>query len=248
MIYQINFAGKKTKGRGVGSIGKLACKDHEQWDAGLCYTPCPSGMLGVGPVCWEICKKGETDTGAFCGQWWPPNWRAKSSHPRGAGGITSKCTKGSDYDAGLCYDMCGSGMKGVGPVCWAVCQGSTPVDCGAACASSGGKCASSIFNMVEGVFEAITSILGMAFTGGASALLKAGVKGALKGTVMTMLKTVPKNSVKTILKNAGKKVLKAGMKDIEKAIDSENFDARELTNLDPTGIASMINNFVQSLC
>jgi len=242
------FCWKKSRGRGVGSIGKLACKDTEQWDAGLCYKPCPSGMKGVGPVCWEFCKSGESDTGAFCGHWWPPYWRAKKTQGRGVGGITSKCTQGADYDAGLCYEQCGPGMKGVGPVCWGTCTGDTPTDCGAACANSSKNCASEIFKMVGGVFEAITSIAGLVFTGGASAVAKAGVQGVIKGTVTGMLKTLSKNSVKTILKNAGKTVLKNGMKDIEKAIDTGNFDARELTNLDPTGIASMINNFVKSVC
>ncbi len=44
-------------------------------------------------------------------------------------------------DAGLCYDRCQSGTKGVGPVCWGQCGGARPFDCGAFCARDSGSCA-----------------------------------------------------------------------------------------------------------
>ncbi len=46
-----------------------------------------------------------------------------------------------ENDAGLCYDKCQSGMKGIGPVCWGQCGGARPVDCGAFCARDSGSCA-----------------------------------------------------------------------------------------------------------
>ena len=30
----------------------------------------------------------------------------------------SACAENQDMDAGLCYDKCKNGYKGVGPVCW----------------------------------------------------------------------------------------------------------------------------------
>lgn len=43
------------------------CPVGQQYEDGLCYTPCASGYKGVGPVCWETtCSAGFTDTGAFC--------------------------------------------------------------------------------------------------------------------------------------------------------------------------------------
>ena len=40
------------------------------------------------------------------------------SYGRGAGIITSECSGGKEYDAGLCYPKCEEGYSGVGPVCW----------------------------------------------------------------------------------------------------------------------------------
>lgn len=45
----------------------MICKEGEQQDAGLCYTPCKSGFNGVGPVCWGGCPAGWTQCGAACG-------------------------------------------------------------------------------------------------------------------------------------------------------------------------------------
>lgn len=44
---------KSSYGRGVGR--PLTCAPSQQYDAGLCYTPCPANMTGVGPVCWVNC-------------------------------------------------------------------------------------------------------------------------------------------------------------------------------------------------
>ena len=42
---------KNTHARGAGTI-PTGCGSKEN-DAGLCYDKCPSGMTGVGPVCWS---------------------------------------------------------------------------------------------------------------------------------------------------------------------------------------------------
>ncbi len=55
---------KGSYGRGAGS--PMGCKSNEQYDAGLCYTPCRSGYTGVGPVCWLGCPSGKTSCGAGC--------------------------------------------------------------------------------------------------------------------------------------------------------------------------------------
>jgi len=56
---------KDSYGRGVGV--PLGCDSNEDYDAGLCYPKCPSGFVGVGPVCWESCpKKRPSDDGAIC--------------------------------------------------------------------------------------------------------------------------------------------------------------------------------------
>jgi hypothetical protein len=44
---------KGSYGRGVGK--PMTCGSGEQYDAGLCYSPCPSGANGVGPLCYRDC-------------------------------------------------------------------------------------------------------------------------------------------------------------------------------------------------
>lgn len=81
-------------GRGVGT--PLSCASDEEYDAGLCYTPCNEGYNGVGPVCWK----------------------EDASYGRGVGTIPNRCASGEELDAGLCYPVCNEGYNGVGPVCW----------------------------------------------------------------------------------------------------------------------------------
>ena len=46
---------------------RARCAGGAQYDAGLCYTPCRAGFVGVGPVCWQQgCPPGFTDHGATC--------------------------------------------------------------------------------------------------------------------------------------------------------------------------------------
>lgn len=57
---------KQSYGRGVGTV-PTSCAGGLQYDAGLCYTPCRAGFVGVGPVCWEQgCPAGYADHGATC--------------------------------------------------------------------------------------------------------------------------------------------------------------------------------------
>ena len=53
---------KNTTGRGVGTI-PTGCAAGEEYDAGLCYSNCPGGMSGVGPVCWGQTPAGWTGCG-----------------------------------------------------------------------------------------------------------------------------------------------------------------------------------------
>jgi hypothetical protein len=57
---------KRSYGRGVGTV-PTRCAGGKEYDAGLCYTPCRAGFVGVGPVCWERgCPPGYADHGATC--------------------------------------------------------------------------------------------------------------------------------------------------------------------------------------
>ncbi|MEO8552339.1 MAG: hypothetical protein ABI678_20320, partial [Kofleriaceae bacterium] len=56
----VQIVAKPSYGRGVGTVLTSSC-GAKQLDAGLCYTPCPSGFRGVGPVCWQDCPAGYHD-------------------------------------------------------------------------------------------------------------------------------------------------------------------------------------------
>ncbi len=61
----VHIFGKQSFGRGVGQI-PTSCLSGMDYDAGLCYPPCPSGFTGIGPVCWGTCPNGYADHGATC--------------------------------------------------------------------------------------------------------------------------------------------------------------------------------------
>lgn len=56
---------KQSQGRGVGK--PMTCTASQDYDAGLCYSKCPAGSYGVGPVCWATCPAGySVNCGAAC--------------------------------------------------------------------------------------------------------------------------------------------------------------------------------------
>ena len=52
---------KDSYGRTAGK--PLGCTSDMEYDAGLCYPPCPEGAEGVGPVCWGHCPEGTSSCG-----------------------------------------------------------------------------------------------------------------------------------------------------------------------------------------
>jgi hypothetical protein len=106
---------KKTITIGVGKV-PICAPDHDK-DAGLCYSKCPAGYNGVGPVCWKPCPEGYKDDGATCRK--DVHIIKKDSYGRGVGKV--KKIDGGEKDAGLWYKACNAGYDGKGPVCWKIC-------------------------------------------------------------------------------------------------------------------------------
>lgn len=44
----------------------MICKPNEQYDAGLCYTPCNPGYKGIAHICWRVCPPHWAECGAAC--------------------------------------------------------------------------------------------------------------------------------------------------------------------------------------
>ena len=79
----------------------------------MCYPTCKSGYSGVGPVCWQNCPPGFTDTGADC--------LKPASYGRGAGYALwhkSECEsenpQGCEKNGLLYYPKCKEGFHSVG--------------------------------------------------------------------------------------------------------------------------------------
>ena len=44
----------------------MECAKTEEFDTGLCYTPCQAPSIGSGPTCWGNCPNGTFECGAAC--------------------------------------------------------------------------------------------------------------------------------------------------------------------------------------
>lgn len=98
------------------ACGQAGCPEDKENYNGLCYTRCKDGFktAGIAPyMCYknypEFEKNGMAHT--FL------NVTKASKTVVGSGIDTCRGNK-SDKDAGLCYEPCKKGMKGVGPMCW----------------------------------------------------------------------------------------------------------------------------------
>lgn len=107
----------------------LACPVGTEDSGGLCYVPCKAGYVGISSTCWEKCKDGQVDDGAFCRT--PGQVFAKASYGRTAG-TPLVCAANQESQGGLCYPRCIPGYYGVGPICWQYCRGGY-ADHGASC-------------------------------------------------------------------------------------------------------------------
>ncbi|KAJ6649527.1 hypothetical protein Bhyg_04763 [Pseudolycoriella hygida] len=141
-------------GRGAG---------YALWDKGKCerehgsceqngllhYPKCRAGFSPVGCcICSPNCPSGYTDAGAFC---------TKPSYGNGVGTSRLGCPSGKQYDAGLCYVPCPTGLIGVGPLCWSACGGGTSSYCGIFCTSTGAKCADVTLKIVGSAVKVAAS-------------------------------------------------------------------------------------------
>lgn len=132
---------RDSYGRGVGK--PMKCAAGQQYDAGLCYTPCREGYKGVGPVCWQSCAPGFRDDGAFCAK--PKPYGRGVGYPWKFGdkafsldGARARCAKahseGCEKHGEIIYPKCREGFHPVGCcICSPNCQlGQT--DIGVSCA------------------------------------------------------------------------------------------------------------------
>lgn len=241
-----SFCWKKTYGRGVGAVPST-CPNGEQSGA-LCYPKCKRNFHGVGPVCWA-------------------NAPRSGSYGRGVGEPMS-CPRGQENNAGLCYKPCREGTTGVGPVCWNDCPKQLPFNCGAGCAASQADCVGHVVNMVAAPSEVVATVVLAVATGGSSTAATVALRAAATGGKVAV-KTGGKALVKTAFSASGRAAAKASAKALLKqrakamgkqmAEDTLNSAANALVSLkeegvldwkdlDPTGVANVVDAFAKPLC
>lgn len=249
------FCWKDSYGRGVGTIPR-SCGYGKEMDAGLCYKRCDSGYYNVGPVCWAYCEKSYDDHGATC-FYSLFNFYFKSSYGRGVGTIPTNCGYNEEYDAGLCYTKCKDGYYGVGPVCWKRCNNRASVDCGAACASSSAACASNIFGLFKSLFDVFYSISETILTFGTVHIIRNSIELSVKATFTVAKKLAgegaSKEAIKKVISDSaasnGEKIGAEMLNAIvDKAYEQAEFDWKDFSKLDPTGITSAVLEFVKTGC
>ena len=232
------FCRKAEYGRGVGfpwefgdgltDSGMFArCeKKHGKGKCEKClaivYPKCKTGYKPVG---CNICTPKERDCAAAglggkflgsCAKKTFVTWPVK-------GGCANPATQ--ENDAGLCYPKCRRGYAGVGPVCWATCPDSMPVNCGASCAKDKSSCSLTLTDQVLApVMAAGNAALTVATLGtgtGAAAAAKggaAGAKVAAASAARATAKAALVKGVKTALRAKVKRLAKELSKDL--AIDA----------------------------
>lgn len=93
--------------------GQGGCPEGKEKTAGLCYDPCKPGFKSDGAM---LCWKQYDD---FDKRSWPLNTITSITKDMKTvvGSPLNYCGK-KEMDAGLCYEQCKKGTKGIGPVCW----------------------------------------------------------------------------------------------------------------------------------
>ena len=240
-------AGPECRKRGLDSCG---------W---LCYPPCPSShprKIGCN-LCGVSCSE-------YAGGSVPPSCMKKVKFSPGMQSPT--CSDNKEYDAGLCYNKCRDGYRGVGPVCWGqppIVNGRRWVNCGFGAANSDAACGEVITSQILGPLEMVAFVASagtssIATTGPKSAArMAAKLSKTFKGSKVKMMQDASKS-----LKKSTKKTLKE-MEPEDAAEFSSGIDtllssqteteavqaAAELAAMvDPTGVSSTIAAFAWDTC
>lgn len=190
---------------------------------------------------------------------------------RGIGIIPTGCPSGQVNNAGLCYKQCPANYVGLATTCWQQCTGSTPVDCGAACATDTATCVNDVIDMVTGPLTIALNVV----TGGeigtalksvgtvAMAAVEDGVEAMIKAAAERIADLAAKNlstsgiaaTITNMAKQAGVNlattaptaIASAAMQVYEgSSVTTTTLSA--IASIDPTGIASTVIAYAHPLC
>ena len=144
---------------------------------------CPTGYEALSDFafgrCYQRCEEGWHSTYEFC----QLDYLSLTKNSYVVAPSLMGCNTGWDYDAGLCYPKCPSGLFGLGPVCWTRCG--SMYDCGAGCATTQSVCEETITEQVVSTVMLIKSIITTVAaypTGGASLAANKLINYVVNGT------------------------------------------------------------------
>jgi len=211
---------KPSKPRGVG-VAPTICPTAEEYDAGLCYTLCRDGYVGVGPVCWEVnCPtiggKAWVDCGAGCAQ------SSNSCATAIIDMVTTPLIAVLNI-AGMIVTAGGSGAATAG------------VGGGAAAATAGVKTITATTNagkVITYTTKAVST---------AAAVSKQVIESDLLAKAQQQLGGEPMSAQQ-------KKGIEEYAAMAYDASRSTSFDWRDFTSIDPTGLANVAAAYANPLC
>ncbi|MFK8015709.1 MAG: DM9 repeat-containing protein [Gammaproteobacteria bacterium] len=177
--------------------------------------------------------------------------------------VTGVCAAGEEEDAGLCYEKCNAGYKGVGPVCW----GEAPkdwVECGMGSSTTSGKCAEIVFDQVSSVGQMALTIGTLGTSTGATAAANTG-KSATRlaklradfNRMKTAFDKVKRENPKIQLAaqaqdaaNLGKDgyEIMGAAQNVTTEEDMVRLSAQIAALLDPTGVAGTVAAYTYPVC
>jgi len=266
------FCRRAEYGRGVG----FAALPSDLWDGDTNRKRCERkhgrGKCEMsGGIAYPKCKPGYKAVGCCLCRPARPNCRSYGMKPgidlscakvvSIGRPVTGVCGRGEQENAGLCYDKCRGGYKGIGPVCWANrCKAPYPVDCGAGCATSTEACVTSI------VDQSLSSLDVLANATAVGKVASLGVKAARVARMSRAIKAgLPARGASKIALEASRKGIELQLKSAARSmgvnlgitsglnltgiiVDASQDTKFNPAYLDPTGIASLIQAFDQPLC
>lgn len=124
------------------------------------------------PDCCKVCPDGYVDDGCTCRK--NVEVYFKKSYGRGPG-IAMSCKSDEENNGGLCYNPCGNGYSGKGPICWSNCDETFSYSCGEVfCAVSTTACTAELAKLTAAGLG-IATAAGIATIGKDISLLLSGV-------------------------------------------------------------------------
>lgn len=272
------YCRKPEYGRGFGHFTQSGCLDNPMTKelktkynaAAECHKPASSPLIWY-PKCRPgfdnfgccICRPLGIDSASCKKEYGASSYvMAGSSCYKGIDWSTLEphypgCDTGKEMDAGLCYNKCGEGFKGVGPVCWEVATGNA-ISCGMGLAKTDKDCSDVTSDQVFSVAKAALNLATLGTAGPAVAAVQKTVETVeiAYATASDLIGQVENGFDKAGAVDIGTRLMMGktylgGLKEMAEADDAADAirgAAKFAAQFDPTGVAQIIGAFTYKKC